>query len=162
MRSIFDATPTMMTRSIIQEATKDPKLMAMLLKRGEVQKVGIKPSLRERLRVNELTRYLTTLGFRPPTVAATINTLPDEEIEPIYPDVPYDPSNLQRMQERNLRIQQKREMQILTPTRGLSAPVTPGAAPAPAPTGQGAVGPQSNSRDMLQKLFPMDTTLALG
>lgn len=64
MRSIFDATPTMMTRSIIQEATKDPKLMAMLLKRGEVQKVGIKPSLRERLRVNELTRYLTTLGFR--------------------------------------------------------------------------------------------------
>ncbi len=162
MRSIFDATPTMMTRSIIQEATKDPKLMAMLLKRGEVQKVGIKPSLRERLRVNELTLYLTTLGFRPPTVAATINTLPDEEIEPIYPDVPYDPSNLQRMQERNLRIQQKREMQILTPTRGLSAPVTPGAAPAPAPTGQGAVGPQSNSRDMLQKLFPMDTTLALG
>ena len=160
MRSIFDATPTMMTRGIIEEATKDPKLMAMLLRRGEVQKRGIKPSLRERLRVNELNKYLTSLGFRPPTIAATINLAPDEEVEPIYPDVPYDPSTLQQMQERNLRIQQKREMQILTPTRGLSAPVTPGAAPASAPTGQGSVPPQSNSREMLQRLFPMDTTLS--
>jgi hypothetical protein len=157
MRSIFDSTPTMMTRGIIEEATKDPKLMAMLLRRGEVQKGGIKPSLRERIRVNELTKYLTSLGFRPPTVAATINLAPDEEIEPIYSDVPYDPTKLQEMYERNLQIQQKRSQQILTPTRGL--PITPGAGGAPAPTGQGSVGPQSSSRDMLQRLFPMDTML---
>ena len=161
MRSIFDSTPTMMTRGIIEEATKDPKLMAMLLRRGEVQKTGIKPSLRERIRVNELTKYLTSLGFRPPTVAATINLAADEEIEPIYSDVPYDPTKLQEMQQRNLQIQQKRSQQILTPTRGL--PITPGAggaaAPVPAPTGQGSVGPQSSSRDMLQRLFPMDTML---
>jgi hypothetical protein len=155
LRQLFDKAPTMMTRGIIEEASKDPKLMAELLKRGK--SVGAKDlKAFEEGRLARLNSYLIGLGLRPPSMAAVMNAVRQEEAKEEMPMPPEAPIK---------RPQASRMLQELptAPTRGIGQPApqqTAQAAPAPAapPTDQGAA--QGTSREMLQRLFPMDTMLS--
>ena len=153
MRQMFDKAPTMLTRGIIQEATKDPKLMAMLLERGKPKNApGFKINEKERLQ--RLSEYLIGMGFRPPSQAAMLNVIHREEAEEEMPMTPEAPIR---------RPQASRMLQEMptAQTRGLpQAGGQQAAAPAqaPQPTAQGPE--QGSSREMLQRLFPMDTMLS--
>jgi hypothetical protein len=141
MREIFDKMPNASVKSILERATKDPAFMADLLERRARLP-------REKLRLaRQIHGYLLAQGYTdaPYTI---------EEVE----EVPATPTT--GMSAASLMRQVKGP-----PTRGLpfmsqaqAAPPAQGPGPAaPAPQEQ----PQGSSRQMLQSLFPFDTTLQL-
>ena len=142
VRKQFDKMPTVMVRGIIESATKDPKLMALLLQRAQT------PTQKYMLG-QQIQGYLYAAGLN---AAEPDNEPPPQEEGPQYP------GTAQKM---------LRKMPPAPSTRGTPFSRAPApAAPAPGPvsmaTPQGPAGDQSSSRKMLQSLFPMDTISSMA
>jgi len=141
MREIFDKMPNASIKSLLEQATKDPTFMAdMLERRGQLP--------REKLNFGRrMHGYLLAQGYTDAPY-----TIEDVEEVPPTPTTGMSAASLMRQVKG-------------PPTRGLpfmsqaqAAPPAQGPGPAaPAPPGQ----PQGSSRQMLQSLFPFDTTLQL-
>jgi uncharacterized protein YciW len=134
LRQQFDKMPMFMVKGIIEEATKDPQMMALLLKRGTTQRNKL-----------DISRQIHAY-----TVAAGLN----------YADADNEPMPAEEAP----RTKAKGLLQRLptVQTRGTvvsSRPAMPapgGASGPPAPVGQG-----TSSRKMLQSLFPRDDISAM-
>ena len=145
MRSIFDKMPRLSLTRVIEDATKDPELLAQLLQRTPTM-TG------QQLRLaRQLGGYLMAAGYN---YAAFEEPEPEEVAVPTTPTTGAPAAALLR------------QLPPAPPTRGLpfmssaqAAQPAP-AAPGPQPTAQGP-GPAApaSSRQMLQSLFPFDTTL---
>jgi hypothetical protein len=136
VRNIFDKAPTMMIRGIIEQATKDPQLMALLLKKGVTEGERIQMA-------RQLHGYLGAAGLN----------YADFEEPPPEPQAAPKPTARQMLY--NARPP--------TPTRGTpglmnQAPGQPPSAPPPAALGPQTAAP-SQSRQMLAALFPEDRML---
>ena len=146
MRKQFDKMPTFMVRGIIEKATQDPQLMALLLKKGVTQ--------REKF---VLTRQLHSyLG------AAGLNYV-DLDDEPMPPEEAPQAAPQARRLLRDLPTAPTRGTQppMKTPAPNVGAPTQGGMNLTPMPAPQGPQG-TSSSRKMLQSLFPMDTISGMG
>lgn len=144
MRKQFDKMPTFMVRGIIEQATQDPQLMALLLKRGVTQ--------REKFQISrQLHSYLGAAGLNYADI--------DEEPMPAE-ETPAAPTRQARKLLQDYPTAQTRgttKPPLKTPASNLGAPTQGGTALPPLPS----TGP-SSSRKMLQSLFPMDTISGMG
>jgi len=144
MRKTFDKMPTFMIRGIIEEATKDPQMMALMLQRGVSQ--------REKFMLSRsLNTYLGAAGF---------NLVVDND--PMPPEETYQfPGRQARRLMQNFPTASTRGTP--TPLRGTPTPYGPSAPPAP----QGQAGEYqeqaqpSASRRMFQRLFPTDSASSM-
>lgn len=132
MRQIFDKSPMLLVRGIIEESTKDPQMMALLLRKGQTE--GEKLML-----ARQMHAYLTAAGLNynryeePPPEPTVQAPAPVRSVTP-------------------------RRQPATAPTRGVPGLNLGGGGPqGVAPAGGGAAG--GTSRDMLKKLFPFDTTI---
>jgi len=132
MRQVFDKSPMIMVRGIIEEATKDPKMMALLLRKGttEAEKLSIARSL---------NAYLAVAG---------LNYSKFEE-PPVPPEEQRVDTSVMRPAQQSVT---RRPLPPTVQSRGVPGFGTNATAPAPPPT-------DGSSREMLQKLFPYDATL---
>jgi len=144
MRSIFDKMPRLSLTRVIEDATKDPELLAQLLQRTPTM-TG------QQLRLaRQLGGYLMAAGYN---YAAFEEPEPEEVAVPTTPTTGAPAAALLR------------QLPPAPPTTGLpfmsQAQAAP-AAPGPQPTAQGP-GPAApaSSRQMLQSLFPFDFTLQM-
>jgi hypothetical protein len=137
VRSVFDKMPALSLTRLIEQATRDPELMAMLLKKA--------PTPKEAFRLQkQLNSFLIAAGFN--------YAMPDE---PLVPE-----EALRSPVTGPTASQMLRQLPPGPPTRGVPGLTTAqGPGPAKPPAG-GA--PQPQSRAMLQSLFPFDTTLSAG
>lgn len=135
LRQQFDKMPSFMVKGIIEDATKDPQMMALLLKRGTTQRNKLDIS-------RQLHAYTVSAGLN--YVDADNEPMPEEEAP--------------RTQAQGLLRQMPPTVQtrgtVLSPRAAMPAPG--GASGPPAPAGQG-----TSSRKMLQSLFPQDTISAM-
>jgi len=140
LRKQFDKLPSMMTRSIIEEAAKDPALMALMLKKAKT------PAEKFTL-ARQVHAYITAAGMNYANFDDT--PIPVDE-------TPLVPSPT-RTQARGL-LKQMPTVQtrgtVVSPRPAMPAPG--GASGPPAPVGQG-----TSSRKMLQSLFPRDDISAI-
>jgi hypothetical protein len=135
MRSIFDKMPAGMTRAAMEQAMRDPTLLALMLKQpaNNAQSLGL---------ARDITSRMVSSGVLPASMLnyldAAINQPPVERQRPTQPP-----------------------RQSAPPTRGVP-PITPVAAPAsaPAPAG-GGQKTSAASGDMYQALFPQDPISSL-
>jgi hypothetical protein len=161
MRDIFDKSPMILVRGIIEDATKDPQLMAQLLKRGktEAEKFQMARNMHSYLISAGLnygsfdeskappkpTNYWTIPGPNP-------NYAPPVIPQPAAPRIPFRSDSQQML----------RQLPPAPATRGvpgMSTPAAPGAKP---PAGQTGQAPMSgSSRAAFQALFPMDSVASL-
>jgi len=130
MREMFDKSPMMMVRGIIEEATKDPQMMALLLRKGVTEG--------EKLRLaRQMHAYLTAAGLN-------YERFTEPPPEPTVQAPPVQRSVTPRRQPATVS------------TRGVPGLNLGGGGPQ-------TVGPQpaagGNSREMLKRLFPFDTTI---
>jgi hypothetical protein len=134
MRQIFDKSPMLMVRGIIEEATKDPQMMALLLRKGRTEGEQLQLS-------RQMHAYLTAAGlnyerFQEPA--------PEPMVQAPEP----------------VRSFAQRRQPATAPTRGVPGLNIGGGGPAPLgprPAAGGAGG--SSSREALKRLFPFDTTI---
>ena len=141
-QEVFDKMPNLSMRKMLEDATKDPPFMAQILsKKG----IGNRAILTQ---AKQMHAYLLTQGY----TDAEFN----EENLPVVPETATTGAPASKL---------LRQLPPAPPTTGLpfmsqaqAAPPAPGPGPAaPAPPGQ----PQGSSRQMLQSLFPFDTTLQM-
>jgi hypothetical protein len=150
MRSIFDKMPRLSMTRMIEDATQDPKLMAMLLEKAPPV------ASRQRGLARQLGGYLFASGYN---YAAYDE--PPEEALPTTPTTGAPASQLLR---------QLPAAPQTTGVPGLSSapsvtPQGPGPrapSPPPVPPMPGGAPGQPSSRQMLQSLFPFDSTLRAG
>lgn len=145
VRTLFDKYPTMSITKIIEDATQDPQLMAMLLQKGR--------TVDERVKLGrQLHNYLWTSGYNystyePPTSAET--------------EVPATPTTGPSAAQM-LRQTTPRTAPVAPPTKGVPGfqlPMQQGPGPGMGPRSE--AGP-TQSRQMLASLFPFDTISGLG
>jgi hypothetical protein len=145
VRQIFDALPNATVRAVLENATRDPQAMALLLQKGRTEK--------EKLDIaNRLINYLGSLGVSVGKSAVTpaLNYLSDPEARPEQtpPTAPGDAAR------------QLRQLPVAPSTRGVPGfNPKPGAQAAPAP---GGAPPGPGARSMMQSLFPFDTISAMA
>lgn len=139
IRQIFDKMPMMMVRKTIQRAAQDPAFMAQLLRRNLSERE--KFQLAKSMHAYMLASGLTYATYEEPVEA---------KIEIKGPQTRGRPSNAADQLQ---RLQQGRPQPPAPITRGVPG-LTPPAGGAP-PAGRGAP-PTSQSRMMLQQLFPND------
>jgi hypothetical protein len=131
MRKVFDKSPMLLVRGIIEEATKDPQMMALLLRKGRTE--GEKLQL-----ARQMHAYLSAAGmnyerFQEPGPEPTV-----QGPQPVRSVTPRrQPATVQTRGVPGLNI-------------GGGGPPTLGAPAAPG---------GSASREALKRLFPFDTTL---
>jgi hypothetical protein len=132
-RQIFDKMPTLELRYVIEKATQDPQFMAELLKQGRTE--------REKFEIaRKLNSYMISSG---------LTALTSDEAPP--PPEPFaQPSQSSRM---------FRQLPPAPTTRGVPGMPQGGGQPPPGPQSQ---GPATQSRAMLQQLFPFDTISAMA
>jgi hypothetical protein len=138
MRKTFDKMPTFLVRGVIEEATKDPQMMALLLQRGVTERDKFKLS-------RQLHSYLGAAGL----------TYAEADNDPMPPEETYQsPGRQARRLMQNFPTASTRGTP--TPLRGTPTPYNP---PAPsAPQGETEEQAQpSTSRRMFQSLFPTDS-----
>jgi hypothetical protein len=137
VRSIFDKMPTLSVTRLIEDATKDPQLMARLLAKGKLPQQQLANKRR-------LQGYLFAAGYN------AVN--PEDEPEPTAEEALVTPTTGPTAS------QMLRQLPPAPPTRGVPGLTgqKPAAPPAPPAAGPAAQGP-SQSRAMFQSLFPMDT-----
>ena len=134
LRNTFNKSPMIMVRGIIEEATKDPKMMALLLRKGTTEK--------ERLSIaRSLNAYLGVAG---------LNYSKFEE-PPVPPEEQRVDTSVVRPAQQSVT---RRPLPPTVKSRGVPGFGTnaASAAPAPPPT-------DGSSAEMLRKLFPYDATL---
>lgn len=160
MRNIFDKMPTLAVRSLLEESTKDPQLMAQLLTKGRT------PAEKYQMARN-LHSYLVAAGLN---YASFDEQAPQTPRPKSYFDVPVPnfsaPVTPRSSAPPPFQSNANQMLRALPPapkTRGvpgLSMSPEPGATPPTAAAGpQGA--PSTNSRAAFQQLFPMDTVAPL-
>jgi hypothetical protein len=139
MRNLLGKMPNMMVRGVMEEASKDPQLMAQLLKRGT--------SEGEKFRLaRQLHGYMGAAGLNYAT---------------------FDEPPPQQEQTSPTASQMIRKLPPAPPTRGVPG-MSLGQQPKPqgAPPAGPTPGPQSaapgTSRQMLSQLFPFDTISGMG
>jgi hypothetical protein len=147
-QEVFDKMPSLSVRSVLEDATKDPKFMAMILdKRAVMPKQQI--TLGRQMHAYLLSQGYTDADYNPPEISEVPTTpttgMPASQLLRQLPPAPQT-----------------------TGVPGLSTapsvtPQGPGPAAAPpAPPMPGQPPQQPSSRQMLQSLFPFDTTLRAG
>ena len=132
MRQIFDKSPMIMVRGIIEEATKDPQMMALLLRKGVTE--GDKLRLAQQMHAYLGAAGLNYARFTEPAPEPTV-----QAPEPVRSVTP-------------------RRQPATAPTRGVPGLNLGGGGP----PGVGGVAPTpagSSSREALKRLFPFDTTI---
>ena len=131
VRGIFDKMPSMMVRKTFQRATQDPAFMAALLRRNVSEKERIAFA-------RSMHSYLLASGL---TFATNENFFPEE-------------GQIRQTLERNPppRSPPPRQAPVAPTTRGVPGLPSGGGAP-PA---KGGTPPTTQSRTMLQQLFPND------
>jgi len=141
MRKQFDKLPTGMVRTILEEASRNPQTMALLLKRGMTQNQKYDYAAK-------LSSVLGRMvfGARAPLYNVFDPGPPPEEEAPAVPPPRQARKALQQMP--------------TAQTRGTRPVAMAPTAPAPAAAAPGA--PQSDSRKMLQSLFPMDSISSMA
>lgn len=132
MRQIFDRSPMLLVRGVIEEATKDPQMMALLLRKGQTE--GEKLVL-----ARQMHAYMTAAG---------LNYARFEEPAP-EPTVQAPPTQ---------RSVTPRRQPTTAQTRGVPGLNLGGGGP-PSVGQQPAEGGGGTSRDMLKRLFPFDTAI---
>jgi hypothetical protein len=149
LRDMFDKTPMMAVKNMLERAVVDPQFAAELLK-----KTGTLP--REKM-------YLAARMFNSSLINAGVNYATSDERPTIEPTLPPYAAPLPPLRQRRLQPQ-------TAPTRGvpgLSEPAMPSNVPAmpditssplPAPAKAPSQG-QGTGREMLRRLFPFDTTI---
>jgi hypothetical protein len=145
MRKQFDKMPTFLVRGVIEEATKDPQLMSLLLRRGVSQSDKFQLS-------RQLHSYLTAAGLNYAEL--------DNEPPPVE-EAPAAPTRQARKLMQNFPSAQTRGT---ASAPNVGAPTQGGTALPPLPTPQGPVGqpqPESASRKMFQRLFPTDSVSSM-
>jgi len=154
MRQIFDKTPTLFIRGIIEEASKDPNLMAQLLKRGrsETEKFEMARSLHSYMVAAGLN-YSQFDESQVPARPQNYFSMPNQ------PDFSTGMSNeMLRPQSGSTSRQLLRQLPPAPSTRGIPGmPQRPtqGATP-PAGGAAAPAGPPSDSRAAFQRMFPND------
>jgi len=132
LRQIFDQVPTLELRRMIEKASQDPEFMAVLLRQGRTN--------RERYEIaRKLNSYMISSGI----TAVTSD-------EPPPPPEPFSQSQSSRM---------FRQLPPAPSTRGTPGLPQGGGQPAPGPQSQ---APATQSRAMLQQLFPFDSISAMA
>jgi hypothetical protein len=134
-----------MVRKLIQQAAQDPNLMAQLLKRNM--------SERERFRLaRSLHAYLIASGLN----YATYEPPPEEQQTRATPGAPGSAaSDLQSLQGVYDALRGNKPQPPAPSTRGMPG-MPSGAPPAGGPPAGGGAPPTTQSRMMLQQLFPFD------
>lgn len=142
MRQMFDQMPMLEMRRVIEKATQNPQMMADMLKQGRTQRESLE--LAKKMRSYLITSGLTALSPEPPE-------------EPMFP--PSMPQSTGPMFQ-GRAAQTLRQLPPAPSSRGVPGLMLPGqpreqagGAPTAAPT---------QSRAMLQSLFPFDTISALA
>lgn len=142
-RNLFDKLPSMAIRGFIEELTKDPKLMALMLKKARTP--------REKMTIaKQIHAYMAVAGLNYAEFDGTPIPVPEED------DLIPSPARKKQAQKA------LRQMPPTVQTRGTvvspraAMPAPGGASGPPAPVGQG-----TSSRKMLQSLFPQDTISAM-
>jgi hypothetical protein len=134
LRQIFDQVPTLELRRMIEKASQDPEFMAVLLRQGRTN--------RERYEIaRKLNSYMISSGV---TAFSSIFDEPPPEPEP------FSQSQSSRM---------FRQLPPAPSTRGTPGLPQGGGQPAPGPQSQ---APATQSRAMLQQLFPFDSISAMA
>ncbi len=151
MRNVMNKIPALAMRNILEEATKDPKMMSLLLKKT----ANMSPK-----QLHEHTRAVNAyLG------AAGLNYAQALSEQELLQNAPTDDEEAEATAAKDGTARTLLE-RLLTPspavptTRGMPGAQTP-AAPAPAAPAAPAPGgaPNSQSRMMLEQLFPNDQLL---
>ena len=158
MRQMFDKTPTLFIRGIIEESTKDPQLLAQLLKRGTTEQEKFQMA-------RALHGYMVASGINYANFdeSQAPKRKPETFFEVPLPNftAPVMPGPAQpRIPFRSESQQMLRQMPPAPATRGVPGmPSAPGAKP---PAGQSGQAPMSgSSRAAFQALFPMDSVASL-
>jgi hypothetical protein len=153
VRQIFDKLPNATIRQVLENAVKDPEVMALLLEKARTPK-------QERDIANKVLDFLGTQGIAIGAKATTpaLNYIAVEEPRPAQlqegVNVPLTPQG-----------QAARQLRMLPQapsTRGLPKPAAPAGGNKPGPGAQSSAAPQGNARAMLESLFPFDTISAMA
>lgn len=160
MRQMFDKTPTLFIRGIIEESTKDPQLLAQLLKRGttEQEKFQMARALHGYMVASGVNYANFDESQAPQRKPETFFEVPLPDFtKPVMPG-PGQP----RIPFRSESQQMLRKLPPAPATRGVPGMPTPGAPGAKPPAGQTGQAPMNgSSRAAFQALFPMDTVSSL-
>jgi hypothetical protein len=153
VRQIFDKLPNATIRQVLENAVKDPEVMALLLEKARTPK-------QERDIANKVLDFLGAQGIAIGAKATTpaLNYIAAEEPRPAQlqegVNVPLTPQG-----------QAARQLRMLPQapsTRGLPKPAAPAGGNKPGPGAQSSAAPQGNARAMLESLFPFDTISAMA
>jgi hypothetical protein len=138
VRQIFDQVPTLELRRMIEKASQDPEFMAVLLRQGRTN--------RERYEIaKKLNSYMISSGV---TAFSSI-------FDAIFDEPPPEPEPFSQSQSSRMF----RQLPPAPSTRGTPGLPQGGGQPAPGPQSQ---APATQSRAMLQQLFPFDTISAMA
>jgi hypothetical protein len=155
VRKIFDALPNATVRQVMENAAKDPELMALLLEKGKTAKQ--QTSIANRL-LNKLGAMGVSVGRT--AVTPALNYIAPEEPRPSQLRDTVQPIfTPQGQAARQLRL-----MPVAPNTRGVPGVLPPKGPQGQAPQGGGGGGggaPNPSSRSMFQQLFPFDTVSPL-
>ena len=145
VRKIFDELPNATVRQILENASKDPEMMAILLEKGKTPKQQI----------DIYNRLLSKLGSMGVSVGKTTST---PALNYLAPEEPRR-QNLRELSSPLLTPegQAARQLRLLPPApRTLGVPGL-GKQSNAAPQGGGGGAPPTESRAMFQSLFPFDS-----
>ena len=145
VRKIFDELPNATVRQILENASKDPEMMAILLEKGKTPKQQI----------DIYNRLLSKLGSMGVSVGRTTST---PALNYLAPEEPRR-QNLRELSSPLLTPegQAARQLRLLPPApRTLGVPGL-GKQSNAAPQGGGGGAPPTESRAMFQSLFPFDS-----
>jgi hypothetical protein len=154
VRQIFDALPNATVRQVMENAAKDPELMALLLEKGKTTKQ--QTSIANRL-IDKLGAMGVAVGRN--AVTPALNYIAPEEPRPSQLRDTVQPIfTPQGQAARQLRL-----MPVAPNTRGVPGVLPPKGPQGQAPQGGGGGGgaPSPSSRSMFQQLFPFDTVSPL-
>lgn len=140
-QQLFEKMPNLSIRKIMEDATKDPAFMAQILSKKGIGNTAILNQAKQ------MHSYLVIQGY-------TDAEFKEEDL-PAVPETPTTGAPASQL---------LRQLPPAPQTRGIPGMSSAVAAPpGPPPTAQGPQGmPQGSSRQMLQSLFPFDTTLQVG
>jgi hypothetical protein len=150
VRQIFDALPNATVRTVLENAVKDPQVMALLLEKGRTEKQQLDIA-------NKLINYLGSLGVSVGKNAVT----PSLNYLSAIGDKPAEAAQTSPFTPQGEAARQLRQLPAAPSTRGIpglnlksNAPSQPGASSG-APT-------NANARSMMQSLFPFDSVSGMA
>jgi len=152
VRDIFDKLPNSTVRGILENASRDPEMMALLLEKAKNPK-------QQASIYNRLLDKLGAMGVSVGKMAITpaLNYVAPEEPRPQQLRGQTQPATTPQGQ----AARQLRMLPQAPSTRGVPGMGKQSSA-APAPGGEGGGAPPSDSRAMFQQLFPFDSIGAMA